>query len=443
MILNPKHKPMNNTKLIIQREYLARVRKKSFIVMTLLTPLLMSLFMVLPVWLTLRSSDELRTILVVDETTQALNKIQDTEYLKFEYLRETDMEAARALFFESDYHAVVHLTDSSMAGQRVDVFSLKQPAADLTMHIQRFLEGEIKAKRLNEMGLDQDVLASLKTNVKVTTTKWSKDGRDKQTSGWIYPLVGLMLGLLIYMFVFIYGLQVMRGVMEEKTSRVVEIIVSSVRPFQLLLGKIIGIALVAFTQFFIWALLTGILTVFAQGLLVATLSPQGVQAQNLQEVVQATGNTGLATDVLLPLSNLPFGRIIVAFLFYFVFGYLMYAALFGAIGSATDSETDSQQFSLPVTMPLILAIAMVQVFMTNPDGSLAFWFSMIPLTSPVVMLVRVPFGVPLWELLLSMGLLFGAFMGATWLAARIYRTGILMYGKKVTYRELMRWIRFK
>ena len=257
---------------------------------------------------------------------------------------------------------------------------------------------------------------------------------------------------MIYFFIFMYGIQIMRGVIEEKTSRIVEIIISSVKPFQLMLGKIIGIALVGLTQFMSWIILTGILytliMAFVMGGDIESLTQgQGaLEDPNVQEALKSIGGAESLTPKAMVdgiLSEIPLAKLLLSFLFYFLGGYLLYGALLAAVGSAVDSEADSQQFMMPITIPLIFSFVVAQFVMDNPDGPLAFWLSMCPLTSPIIMMVRIPFGVEIWELLLSMTLLILGFIGATWMAAKIYRTGILMYGKKVTYKELWKWLFYK
>ena len=267
----------------------------------------------------------------------------------------------------------------------------------------------------------------------------------------------MVTGLMIYMFIFLFGVQVMRGVIEEKTNRIVEVIVSSVKPFQLMMGKIVGVALVGLTQFILWITFTAAIIFTVQ-----MAFPDKFKLPEQKQVVMQSPHTGSDANAGTPqvknthgeenaqysgflqaLSAIPYPTIIASFLFYFLFGYLLYGALFALVGSAVDNETDTQQFMLPVTIPLIFSIVMLQAIIMNPNGTLAFWLSMIPLTSPIVMMIRIPFGVPWGQVILSGALLIAGFLGATWLAAKVYRTGILMYGKKVDYRELWKWIRYK
>lgn len=285
------------------------------------------------------------------------------------------------------------------------------------------------------------------------TIKLHEGGKEEKKFSEVATILGFVSALLIYMFVFMFGSQVMRGVIEEKTSRIVEVIVSSVKPFQLMMGKIIGVGMVGLTQFLLWVVLTLVIVVGFQ-----TAFPTKFKATETENMmITDTGIPGTAqlgedlsqiddsmmAQVAEGIRSINFGAIIFSFLFYFLGGYLLYAALFAAIGGAVDNETDSQQFMFPVTVPLIIAIVMAQYVINEPNGPIAFWLSIIPLTSPVIMMIRIPFGVPFTDLALSAGLLILGFLGTTWMAAKIYRTGILMYGKKVDYAELWKWLRYK
>jgi ABC-2 type transport system permease protein len=286
----------------------------------------------------------------------------------------------------------------------------------------------------------------------MTTTQLEASGDEKDNNTNVNVGVGLSAGVMIYFFIFLYGVQVMRGVMEEKTNRIVEVLLSSIRPFQLMMGKIIGIALVGLTQFLLWVILTTVIYSAGAATMLRDLDMQQVQKEtevvrigadldhaNMKQIREDSPVVKIWNDF----KKLDAGDILLAFLFYFLAGYLMYSALFAAVGSAVDSEADTQQFMLPITIPLILSLVMAQMVIRNPDSDVSFWLSMIPLTSPVIMMVRIPFGVPGWELALSMALLLIGFIFTTWLAGRIYRTGVLMYGKKVTWRELGKWLFYK
>ncbi|MCS6833505.1 MAG: ABC transporter permease, partial [Flammeovirgaceae bacterium] len=309
--------------------------------------------------------------------------------------------------------------------------------------IEKTIEKELENIKLEKMaGISKDVLKSVETRLSINTITLTKEGEKSANMG-VATLVGIICGLIIYMFVFLYSVQVMRGVMEEKMNRIVEIIISSVRPFELMMGKIIGIAGVGLTQIFIWFVLGTIIIsglTFFFGVDTATIQ----QASELSREMDTSSTNApvihTVDDALYALSMLNVKLLVISFVFYFLFGYLIYAALFGAIGAAVDTESDTQQFMLPITIPLVLAISLSSSIISEPNGQLAFWLSMIPLTSPVAMMIRLPFLELGWEVFLSMFLLVVSFLGVTWMAAKIYRVGILMYGKKTTYKELAKWL---
>ncbi len=444
---------MSKVSLIIRREYLSRVRKKSFIVMTILGPLLFAAIMVLPAYLATKT-DEQSVVSVVDETGLYYRSMLDNSAVKFKYL-DTDITEARENFNGDSTNALLYIpkTESSRTARAILFYRESQPSLSVQEHIERQMDDLLEQALIrSELNIDPMVLKKLNPDVKV-------EARDIESGeeSLAFLTMGLSLvgGLLIYFFIFIFGSQVMRGVMEEKTSRIVEVIVSSVRPFQLMMGKIIGVALVGLTQFLLWILLTFIIVAAVRYASPELLDPAGAQ----QKVISDSGtlmpqgaDSSTKTDafekeegfaaVAQGLINVNWPLVLGSFLLYFLFGYLLYAALFAAIGSAVDNEADTQQFMLPITVPLILAIIMSSFITQNPNGPVAFWLSIIPFTSPVVMMIRIPFDVPMWELILSLGLLVLTFIGSVWLAGKIYRTGILMYGKKVNYRELWKWIRY-
>ncbi len=445
---------MNKIKLIISREYLTRVKKKSFIVMTILGPVLFAAMIVVPTWLASMKDTDVKNIAVIDNSGIFINKIADTDYIKFGYLKNKKLEELKANFSELDYYAVLQILPSiTYEPSAVHLYSKKQPSFSVKSHIANAMEKELKNKKLRSHGIDEEVLKSIKSDVSIRTIQWTDDGKEKESSTEIAMVVGYASGFLIYFFIFMFGAQVMRGVIEEKTSRIVEIIISSARPFQLMMGKIVGIALVGLTQFLLWILLTfiiitGVKTVFFPEL--GTKNTQEIVVQDLleqQNIPQVETldpqNMDKFTSILNSAKSMNFGVLFGSFIFFFLGGYLLYGSLFAAIGSAVDNETDTQQFMLPITIPLILGIFVMMNVVQNPESSVAFWFSIIPFTSPIVMMVRIPFGVPYWEVALSMGLLVLTFIGSTWFAGKIYRTGILMYGKKVNYKELWKWLRYK
>jgi len=447
---------MSKIFLVLEREFLTRVRKKSFIIMTILAPLLFAGLMVVPMIIATMDDTKERSIAVIDDSGLFKNKITETEYLKFVYLDGVTVSDIQSTFSESGYYAVLYI--GSMVANTPDaviLYSDKQPSMDITSHISSAIKNEIETQKLKTYDIENldDILKSIKTNVRVRTIKWSKDGEAKESSSELVFGLAYILSFLVYMLIFMFGSQVMRGVIEEKTSRVVEVIVSSVKPFQLMMGKILGIAAVSLLQIVIWLILTfGLVSaagsifldsskkVVAQKETVTNLMEQAGVAQT---VTEAADQPSFANEMMTALSNINFVLIIGGFIFFFIGGYLLYAAMFAAVGSAVDSEADTQQLILPVTIPLILAIVVMVSGLKSLDGSLTFWFSIIPFTSPIIMITRLPYGVPTWELALSAALLVISFVAITWLAAKIYRVGILLYGKKHTWKEMWKWIKYK
>lgn len=435
---------MDKIWLVFQREYLVRVRKKSFIVMTILGPLLMALVMVVPVGL-MMLSDNAKTIQVLDESGLLSGKFTSTEQLKFVAV-DGSVEKAKQAYLTSDDAALLYIPKIDIDRPTgIQLFSQKSTSFTIINSLEKQVRQELEAIKFARSGIDQKVLDQIKTDVNINTVNLSDEG-EKDSNVGVTSAAGFMGAFLIYLFIFIYGAQIMRGVIEEKTSRILEVMVSSVKPFQLMAGKIVGIAAVGLTQFLLWIVLTfAISTVVASAFDLDRFSDAQI-TQTTETLDSPTDNSQAMqiNSVLSAVQNLNIPLLVGGFLFYFLGGYLLYGALFGAVGAAVDSETDSQQFMLPITIPLILSFIVAQtIIMKDPNGTVAFWMSMVPFTSPVVMMLRLPFGVPAWELALSMTLLVAGFIGTTWVAARIYRVGILMYGKKITYRELSKWMFYK
>jgi ABC-2 type transport system permease protein len=444
---------MNKIKFIIQREYLTRVKKKSFVIMTFLGPILMAAVWIIPFYLT-TLSDDVKIISVLDESGLFMEGLIGDDNTKFVKAL-PDLEEAKQNLIDTEQYALLYipLPEASLPSAAI-LYSNGQASLDVKNYIKNTMKRLLEDEKLRLHGIDRDILRSIQTNVFVSSIKLDGSGNEEKSSVETNMVLGLFSGILIYFFIFLFGAQVMRGVIEEKTSRVIEIIVSSVKPFQLMMGKIVGIALVGLTQFLLWVVLTLIIIsgfqfayqdAFNKAQPVPTYTSQGLFPQQAE-------NTELPADdmqeesvnfMIEALMSINFPLVIGAFIFYFLGGYLLYAALFAAIGSAVDSEADTQQFMLPITIPLILSIVMAQFIINDPGGQLAFWFSMFPFTSPVIMMIRIPFGVPIWEFALSTVLLVAGFLFTTWMAGRIYRTGILMYGKKVNYKELWKWFFYK
>ena len=419
---------MDKIWLIIKREYLVRIRKKSFIVMTLLGPLLMLLVMFLPIYLTNQTQTE-RTVAISEQDFDLFNKLENTDYVKFVVTPVSIFSDLKLNFDDELYYALLEKKDNEII-----LSSNKQVSLSVSNEIKSQLEKKIEQKKLVELGIDVRLLEQAKTTVVLSNQIISEDGRGQKSKTELSMAIGFISGLLIYIFIFMYGTMVMRSIIEEKTNRIVEVIISSVKPFKLMMGKIIGVSLIGLTQFILWICLTSILFFIVQAYFGNIAEIESSQEIEMQSIM---------LEGLMYLNNINLVEILLAFLFYFLGGYLMYGSLFAAVGSAVDAEADSQQFILPVTIPLILSFILIQPIMENPDSSLAFWMSIIPLTSPIVMMVRIPFGVAEWEILLSILVLVGSFILSTKLAAKIYRIGILMYGKKINYKELLKWLRYK
>jgi ABC-2 type transport system permease protein len=451
---------MNKISVIIKREYVTRVRKKSFIIMTILAPLLMAAIIVVPTILMTNQSGDFKKIAVIEDNSDLFKGvIKNTKEAEFIYLDNTKVEDLKKTFEQSGYYGILYISPELVnTPNAVYLISKKQPAIGLLSYIENSLKKEIERQKLLAYKIENldDIMKNVETNVSVQTKKLDEFGVEQGTSTGISMALAYLLGFLMYMLVFIFGAQVMRGVIEEKTSRVVEVIISSVKPIQLMMGKIIGIALVGLTQFMIWILLTvGIVTVVKTTLMSKTNLTEISQSmpQNMMAGNQAASMNSNQVESLSPQAaefskifdsamNQPWGLIIVCFVFYFITGYLLYASVFAAIGSAVDNDTETQQFMLPVTIPIILGLMVAMGTMQNPESSLSFWCSLIPLTAPIVMMARIPFGVPYWQIAVSMVLMLITFSAFVWMAAKVYRTGILMYGKKTSWKEMWKWLRY-
>ncbi len=468
---------MNKILLVIKREYLSRVQKKSFIIMTILGPILMAALFIVPVFLS-QMSDEVKKVMILDETGWFHGKFENSDQFTFENIY-TDLETGKASLTEQGGYALVYIPRTEVAIPTSGmIYSNKQVNIDLKSYINNVMTKEVERQKLSaeifkeinrnnpgalnmkgdsvtpESIRSSEIFKNIKTDITLTSIQIKEKGKEQKSYAEASMGVGMFAGILIYFFIFLFGAQVMRGVIEEKTSRIVEVIISSVKPFELMMGKIVGVALVGLTQFMLWVVLTLTIVAVFQASMPDTLKktqesevfdqgnrlPAGLDKAQTPEEEAPQNTVSLITEAL---GSIDYGVMIFSFLFYFLAGYLLYGAMFAAIGAAVDNETDTQQFMMPVTVPLILAIVMAQFVIRNPEGPIAFWFSMIPFTSPIIMMVRIPFGVPYWEIALSMGILTITFIGAVWMAGRIYRTGILMYGKKVSYGELWKWLFYK
>lgn len=446
---------MNKIGLIIQREFLTRVKKKSFIIMTLLTPILMGALMILPGLLASMGDTSLKKIAVVDRTHMFVNKFENTDKFSFIYIQDKDFENYKANMADKGVDAILVINDGIVSNPKAaTIYSNEDVSMEMSDNIESRMEDLIKTEKLRSFNIENldEVLEKVKTSVNLNTIKLDESGNEKETNTVVIMGIAYLFGFLMYMFIFMFGSQVMRGVIEEKTNRIVEVIISSVKPMQLMMGKIIGVAAVGLVQFTIWVLLS--IGIFI-GVKSYIMQPDK-QTVTVQSVMSPAGSQhlGAQTDDLADVTEdlSEGGKImnsiserIVPILFYFVIffigGYLLYSSLFAAIGAAVDNETETQQFLLPITIPLIIALVVMMHTFQNPNSAMSFWFSIIPFTSPIIMMARVPFEIPTWEIWLSIVVLYATIVATIWVSAKIYRTGILMYGKKTSFKELAKWIR--
>jgi ABC-2 type transport system permease protein len=423
--------------------------------MTILGPLLMAGVLIVPVWLAMRDKTD-HQILVLDHSGLFVEKLTNTTEIKFTYGAES-IASAKLKLKDGPFDLIMEIKGDALNDEKTTpvLYYKKQPGISTEQYITNQMENILFDYRLQGDSIDIKKIDNARRQVQLLTLKVTEDGKDEKTNTELNMGIGFGCAAAIYFMIFLYGSQVMRGVIEEKSNRIVEVIISSVKPFQLMLGKILGVALVGLTQFILWIILTLVLqTAITTFLFKDELADKVKQNAQIEKVMKNDLTAGItkmekietpneAIALFNDLDKVNFSQIIVCFAFFFLFGYLLYAALFAAIGSAVDNEADTQQFILPVTIPLILSFIIAQSIIKDPDSGMAQFFSIFPLTSPIVMMVRLPFGVPMWELLLSMVMLIIGFLFFTWLAGKIYRTGILMYGKKTTWKELGKWLFYK
>jgi len=440
---------MSKISLIIKREYTTRVMKKSFILLTFLTPVLFAGMIALIVWLGGIKDDKIKSIAVLDRTHLYTNVLKSNDAYSFVFV-DAPLEKLKKENAESNQFAGLLFIDADLKDnpRAVTFYSEKQVNMELKTYITGLLNKYVEEQKLAAYNIPhlKEMVEKSHTDIDLKTIKWGEDGKEKVGSAEVALIIGMITAFIIYMFIVIYGAQVMAGVVQEKTNRIVEVMISSVKPFELMMGKIIGIAMVGLTQFLMWVILTGVIaaavgSIFGSG----SLDVNSLQQMQQVGVHPAVANAAMPSQMqtlLVALNGLNYVEIIGLFIVYFLGGYLLYASLFAAVGSAVDNETDTQQFSLPIMLPIIFAIYAGIFAAQNPDGPLAFWCSMIPFTSPIVMMVRLPFDVPIWQIILSLTILILSFIGTTWMAGKIYRTGILMYGKKITWTEMWKWLRY-
>ena len=441
----------NKTLLIISREYLTRIQKKSFIIVTILMPILLVALIVLPVLLvSLSEKRQFSRILVVDESEIFINNFEDNDHYEFSY-RSGDIEQIKQEAFDQDFVVVLQILGSTQ-GVKSNIYYKKNLPTGLQSEVENQMDDIFFNQLLQDsLHIDPSRFENMQDLAKAesTTIQIDEKGGEKEHDAEINMVFGMVCGMVIYFIIIIFASQVLRGVLEEKTNRIVEVLISSVRPTQLLVGKIVGIALVGLTQLVIWFALSGAIlfgvqlavpSLFGEDTVETIADTPGV---NLPDTATLQAQTGNIFEMIQNYFAVSFGTIILCFVFFFVVGYLIYSTLYAAMGSVVDNESDSQQFTMPITIPLIMAIVFVPNISMNPDSTLAFWLSMIPLTSPIAMMVRLPSGVQAWELLLSMGLALGFLVFSIWFSAKVYRIGIMTYGKKPSWKTIFRWLREK
>ena len=429
--------------LIIKREFNAKVRNKSFIVMTFLSPLLFTAMAILVGYLANLNADEVTKVAIHDEARLLEPDFKDTEETQFVDLSQLPLATAKEKAAES-YEGLIYVpkvTSPAELATKVEYISNDSPSMDFIGDIEDVVNDKVFKYNLQQSQIDYDKIEAAKAKADIRLSKFS----GEESLRWLNEIkigIGFAFGYLIMMFIIIYGNMVMRSVIEEKTNRIIEIIISSVKPFKLMMGKIIGTSMAGVLQFLIWAILGTILFFVAVAVFDVNM---GASATVTPEMAEAAGNASMNNlqAYINELMNLPIATMLVSFVIYFIGGFFLYSSIYASIGAAVDSETDSQQFLLPIILPLMLAVYVGFFTVINdPHGTVATVFSMIPLTSPIVMLMRLPFGVPPWQIILSMAILFATFFFVVWFASKIYRIGILMYGKKPTYKEIFRWLKY-
>ncbi|MFP4846581.1 ABC transporter permease [Winogradskyella sp. PE311] len=437
---------MNHLPLIIKREYLTKVKNKSFIIMTFLSPLIMIALIAVVSYLSQLNNDKQRTISVLDETGYLEAIFKNTDNTTYTSLNGLSLEDAIGVVKEKEDYGLLHISKAESIDEvsnNVKFYSEDSPSLTIISSLERKIEKRLREMKLQKDGVTLAQIEASKTNIDIAQESFEGE-KSSKIDNVIKLAFGGIAGYLLFMFIIIYGNMIMRSVIEEKTSRIIEVIISSVKPIQLMMGKIIGTSLAGVTQFAIWVILGGVLMVVVSAIFGIDLTQASAPQQELMDqAMKAEGAQAMAENIFTAIGNLPMLNLVVAFIFFFIGGYLLYSSLYAAIGAAVDNETDTQQFMLPILMPLILAVYVgIFTVIEDPHGTVSTVFSFIPFTSPVVMLMRIPFGVPLWQQGLSLILLIGTFVFAVWFAAKIYRVGILMYGKKPTYKELFKWLKY-
>lgn len=419
--------------LIIKREYITKIRNKSFIIMTFISPLIILILGILIGYLTDINNNSQKNIIVFDESFVFFKTFKNTKNINYQYTNQGNIEDIKKQAFQKHIYGVLYIPKNI---QEIQFFSDETPSINFVENLTNQLENAIFYQNLQSQNISLESITSAKEKINIDLQNFSGE-KSSKLANWLKLIFGGASGYLLMMFIVVYGNMIMRSVIEEKTSRIIEIIVSSVKPIQLMLGKIIGTSLVGITQFILWLVIGGCLMVFLTNVF-------GVTPSNTISPAEIQQNGQIMQEILLEFFKFPIMKLVGCFFIYFIGGYLLYSSMYATIGSAVDNETDTQQFIFPVLMPLMLAIYVgFFTVIEDPHGSISVLFSYIPLTSPVVMLMRIPFGVSWWEILISVTLLYLTFFIILWFAAKIYRVGILMYGKKASYKELIKWLKMK
>lgn len=440
---------MSNFSVILKREYLTRVKKRSFLIITFLGPLFFAALMIAPSLMMMKSDsmEAKKTIAVLDETDWFNGKFESSDINTFVYTNtDENIDTLKKLILEGVYDAVLYVPATSLSvPTNAKLYSNKQIPMSLSSYIKSEMKQEVEHRKLLAHGIDPKIVKSVNTSINISTIRMDEEEGEKTSYAELESIIGLALAVIVYFVIFLFSNQVLRGVIEEKSNRIIEVIISSVKPFELMMGKIVGIALVGLTQFLLWIVLTIGIYLVANGIILGPeiMSPSGtVMTEEISQIVDTNQGQNIMLEVVSMIESINFKAILISFLFYFVFGFLLYAALFAAVGGMVDNETDSNQFVTILSMPLIVAIVCSTAMINNPDSGLGIWLSMIPFTSPVSMMIRIPFGVPYWQVVVSLLILVLTFVFITWIAAKIYRTGILMYGKKPNLKEIWKWLRY-
>ena len=450
---------LHNIGIIIRREYLNKVKKKSFLITTLLVPILVAGLTIGVMAVMLTTKEKSKTIAVVDGSGIVMPYLEDTETIKYVDCNGQNPDSVKLHMPDLGYDGLLNIPGLDVEGKTIhpDLYSPKPLGMDMTQNISNRLDKAVEDYRIASYGIEglDQIMKDVKSDVKLRSYTVSESGEEKVSDADVYSIISMVLGIIIFMFVTMFGSMVMSAVIEEKQSRVVEVLVSSVKSTELMFGKIIGIALVAITQFLLWVLLSGVIIGAAGGIMKDRLVSQADPAELAQslgvspdqldtmDLTQLAGADNEIASTLDMIHGIPIAKIIILFLLFFLFGYLLYASLFAAIGSAVENAEDTQQLQIPLTVPLMLAYIIALYAFKAPDSSIAFWASLFPFTSPIVMIARLPFGVPGWEIALSLVLLILTFVVCAWASAKIYKVGILMFGKKSSWKDLWKWLKQK